>query len=204
MDAQTCILTRRSVRKFTDEPVSRELLEKVVALAAYAPSWKNTQISRYLAIEDPAVQNTIAEEYCLAGANNPNIIKGAPLLVAQTFVKDRCGYNRDGTFTTDREDGWQYYDCGIAAQTFCLAAHDLGLGTVIMGVFDRKRLQAYLEIPQDQELMASSPWDTRRRWAPPPSARTWTCSCPGGNMTEKNPGTTRCRDFSACQKTSAE
>lgn len=99
MDAQTCILTRRSVRKFTDEPVSRELLEKVVALAAYAPSWKNTQISRYLAIEDPAVQNTIAEEYCLAGANNPNIIKGAPLLVAQTFVKDRCGYNRDGTFT---------------------------------------------------------------------------------------------------------
>ena len=84
MDAQTCILTRRSVRKFTDEPVSRELLEKVVALAAYAPSWKNTQISRYLAIEDPAVQNTIAEEYCLTGANNPSIIKGAPLLVAQT------------------------------------------------------------------------------------------------------------------------
>ena len=78
MDAQTCILTRRSVRKFTDESVSRELLEKVVALAAYAPSWKNTQISRYLAIEDPAVQNTIAEEYCLAGANNPSIIKGAP------------------------------------------------------------------------------------------------------------------------------
>ena len=154
MDAQTCILTRRSVRKFTDEPVSRELLEKVAALAAYAPSWKNTQISRYLAIEDPEVRNTIAEEYCLPGANNPNIIKGAPLLVAQTFVKSRCGYERDGTFTTDREDGWQYYDCGIAAQTFCLAAHDLGLATVIMGVFDRKRLQAYLQIPEDQELMA--------------------------------------------------
>ena len=154
MDAQTCILTRRSVRKFTDEPVSHELLEKVAALAAYAPSWKNTQISRYLAIEDPEVRNTIAEEYCLPGANNPNIIKGAPLLVAQTFVKSRCGYERDGTFTTDREDGWQYYDCGIAAQTFCLAAHDLGLATVIMGVFDRKRLQAYLQIPEDQELMA--------------------------------------------------
>ena len=91
MDAQTCILTRRSVRKFTDQPVSHELLEQVVALAAYAPSWKNTQISRYLAIEDPALRNLIAEEYCLPGANNPNIIKGAPLLVAQTFIKDRCG-----------------------------------------------------------------------------------------------------------------
>ena len=154
MDTQTCILTRRSVRKFTAEPVSHELLEKVISLAAYAPSWKNTQISRYLAIEDPAIRNTIAEEYCLPGANNPSIIKGCPLLVAQTFVKNRCGYERDGSFTTDREDGWQYYDCGIAAQTFCLAAHDLGLATVIMGVFDRKRLQAYLQIPEDQELMA--------------------------------------------------
>ena len=105
MDAQTCILTRRSVRKYTGEPVTHEELEKIVSLAAYAPSWKNTQISRYLAIEDPAVRNTIAEEYCLPGANNPNIIKSAPLLVAQTFLKDRCGYNRDGTFTTDREDG---------------------------------------------------------------------------------------------------
>lgn len=71
MDAQTCILTRRSVRQFTDQPVPHELLEDVVALAAYAPSWKNTQISRYLAIEDPAVRETIASEYCLAGANNP-------------------------------------------------------------------------------------------------------------------------------------
>ena len=154
MDAQQCIVTRRSVRKFADRPVPHELLEQVVALAAYAPSWKNTQISRYIAIEDPAVRETIAAKYCLPGANNPTIIRGCPLLVAQTFVKARSGYERDGANTTDREDGWQYYDCGIAAQTFCLAAHDLGLGTVIMGVFDRKRLQEYLQVPEDQELMA--------------------------------------------------
>ena len=78
MDAQTCILTRRSVRQFTDQPVPHELLEDVVALAAYAPSWKNTQISRYLAIEDPAMRETIASEYCLAGANNPAIIAVLP------------------------------------------------------------------------------------------------------------------------------
>ena len=151
MDAQTCILTRRSVRQFTDEPVSRELLEKVVALAAYAPSWKNTQISRYIAIEDPKVLEEICRTYA---PFNARIIGNCPLLIAQTFVKGRSGFERDGSFSTDREAGWQYYDCGIACQTLCLAAHDLGLGTVIMGVFDRKRLQAYLEIPQDQELMA--------------------------------------------------
>ena len=79
MDAQSCILTRRSVRKFTDEPVPHELLEKVVSLAAYAPSWKNTQISRYIAIEDPAVRKEIAS-MCSSSSS-----VGASPLVPQTI-----------------------------------------------------------------------------------------------------------------------
>ena len=154
MDAKTCILTRRSHRKFTDQPVSHAQIEEIVSLAAYAPSWKNTQISRYIAIESDQLKREIAERFCLPGSNNPAIITNCPVLIAQTFVTHRCGFERDGTYTTDREDGWQYYDCGIAAQTFCLAAHDLGLATVIMGVFDRKKLQEFLQIPEDQELMA--------------------------------------------------
>ena len=39
-------------------------------------------------------------------------------------------------------------------QTFCLAAHDLGLGTVIMGVFDRAEVEKSLNVPENQELMA--------------------------------------------------
>ena len=154
MDTQSCILTRRSVRRFTAEPVSHQEIETIISLAAYAPSGKNTQISRYLAIEDDQTKADIIEKFCLPGSNNPAIIRSCPVLIAQTFVKNRCGYERDGSFTTDREDGWQYYDCGIAAQTLCLAAHDLGLSTVIMGVFDRAGLQDYLDIPPDQELMA--------------------------------------------------
>ena len=154
MDAQTCILTRRSVRKFTQEPVSREQLEQIVSLAAYAPSWKNTQISRYIAIESPEARQEIIDRFCYPGSNNPNIIASAPVLIAQTFVAARSGFERDGSYTTDREDGWQYYDCGIAAQTFCLAAHDLGLATVIMVIFDRKGLQEHLQLPEGQELMA--------------------------------------------------
>ena len=115
------------------------------------PSWKNTQISRYIAIEDPKVLEEICRTYA---PFNARIIGNCPLLIAQTFVKGRSGFERDGSFSTDREAGWQYYDCGIACQTLCLAAHDLGLGTVVMGVFDRKGLEAYLQIPEDQELMA--------------------------------------------------
>jgi nitroreductase len=154
MDTQTCILTRRSVRAFAPTPVSHDLLEQLVSLASYAPSWKNTQISRYIALERPEVRDAIAERFCLPGSNNPRIIRSCPTLLAQTFVKNRSGFNRDGSYTTDRNEGWQYYDCGIAAQTFCLAAHDLGLATVIMGAFDRLGLEEYLQLPEDQELMA--------------------------------------------------
>ena len=152
MELKSCILTRRSVRKFLDKSVERETLEQIIATAAYAPSWKNTQISRYIAIEDRSVLDAICRDFL--PQHNANIVSGAPLLIAQTFIKNRCGFERDGSYTTERKDGWQYYDCGIAAQTFCLAAHDAGLGTVIMGIFPHKELGAFLNVPEDQELMA--------------------------------------------------
>lgn len=152
MELKECILTRRSVRKFLDKPVDHETLEQVIATAAYAPSWKNTQISRYIAIEDRAVLETICRDF-LPG-HNANIVSNAPLIIAQTFIKGRSGFERDGSFTTERKDGWQHYDCGIAAQTFCLAAHEAGLGTVIMGIFPHEELGAFLNVPEDQELMA--------------------------------------------------
>ena len=151
MELQEAIRTRRSVRQFTDEKVPHALLEQVVELAAWAPSWKNTQISRYIAIEDPELLKAVCG---YVSDFNARIIEGCKTLVVQTFVTGRCGFERDGSFSTDREDGWQYYDCGIAAQTFSLAAHDLGLGSVIMGVFDRKGLENFLQIPEGQEIMA--------------------------------------------------
>ena len=152
MELKECILTRRSVRRFDARPVPHEVLEQVVAQAAYAPSWKNTQISRYIAIENRAMLDTICRDFL--PEHNANIVSGAPLLIAQTFIKNRCGYERDGSLTTARGEGWQHYDCGIAAQTFCLAAHDAGLGTVVMGIFPHKELGAFLNVPENQELMA--------------------------------------------------
>ncbi len=152
MELKECILTRRSVRKFLDKPVDHETLEQVIATAAYAPSWKNTQISRYIAIEDRTVLDAICRDFL--PEHNANIVSGAPLLIAQTFIKGRSGFERDGTLSTKRGESWQHYDCGIAAQTFCLAAHEAGLGTVIMGIFPHEELGAFLNVPADQELMA--------------------------------------------------
>ncbi len=152
MQTIDCITSRRSIRKFTEEPVSHEVLEKIIAAAAYSPSWKNTQIVRYIAIEDPALKNKIATECTTGFTYNGGTMANAPMLIAVTVIKNRCGYERDGSFTTNRKDTWQMFDAGIASQTFCLAAHEYGLGTVIMGIFD-DTLSDVLEIPEDRELV---------------------------------------------------
>ena len=132
METLECIKTRRSVRKFKTDSVSKETIEKLVLAASYAPSWKNTQTTRYIAITNEEVKARLATECC--AEHNAQIINGAPLLIATLIVDKRSGFERDGSFSTSRKDAWQAFDNGIATQTLCLAANDLGLGTVVMGL----------------------------------------------------------------------
>ena len=156
MTAKECILGRRSIRKFKADAVDHELLKQIVETASYAPSWKHTQITRYIVVEG-VLKDKIATEGTTIYPGNGTIIQNAPALVAVTVIKNRSGYERDGSFSTDRGDGWQMYDAGVASQTFCLAAHEAGLGTVIMGLFDRSTVEALLQLPEDRELVALIP-----------------------------------------------
>ena len=130
MTAKECITGRRSIRKFKADAISHDLLNEIIETASYAPSWKNTQITRYIAVEDPALKAQIAQKATAAHPNNANIINGAPVLMVITLIKNRSGYERDGSFTTSKGDHWQMFDAGVAAQTFCLAAYEKGLGSV--------------------------------------------------------------------------
>ncbi|HJB47072.1 MAG TPA: nitroreductase family protein [Candidatus Mediterraneibacter surreyensis] len=152
MNVTECLKTRRSIRKYTAEPVDHSVIDSIVSLASYSPSWKNTQITRYIAIEDSSLLAEIADKY--TPEYNSNIIRQLNVLIAVTFKKGRCGYERDGSFTTKKGDRWQMFDVGVACQSFCLAAWDHGLGTVIMGVFDEDGISKLLDLPEDQELAA--------------------------------------------------
>lgn len=156
MTAKECILGRRSIRKFKSDPVPHELLAQIVETASYAPSWKHTQITRYIAIEGE-LKEKIAREGTSLYPGNGKIISNAPVLIAVTIIKNRSGYERDGSFSTPRGDGWQMYDAGVASQTFCLAAYEQGLGTVILGLFDQAPVEAMLQLPEDRELVALIP-----------------------------------------------
>lgn len=155
MTAQECIKGRRSIRKFTDQPVSHELLAEIVETASYAPSWKHTQIVRYIAVEGDTKERLAK---CTSTfPNNGAIMESAPMVIAVTIIKGRSGFERDGSYTTKRGDSWQMFDAGIASEAFCLAAYEQGLGTVILGIFDEEEASSLLEVPEGRELVALIP-----------------------------------------------
>ena len=157
METRTCIETRRSVRKFTEQEVTPEVLEQIVAAAAWAPSWKNTQVVRYHAVRTQEIKDRIAREGVMDFTWNTKIMQGAPVLVVMTMVTGRSGFEKDGSFSTSKGTHWQSFDAGIAAQTFCLAAHDLGLGSVILGVIDEAAIRGILNLPEGEEIAALIP-----------------------------------------------
>ena len=155
MTAKECITGRRSIRRFTDRPVSHELLSRIVETASFAPSWKNTQITRYIAVEGEA-KAALAKCTSLFPGNGA-IMESAPVVIAVTIITGRSGYERDGSFSTPKGDRWQMYDAGIASEAFCLAAHEEGLGTVILGLFDEEEAAKLLNLPEGRQLAALIP-----------------------------------------------
>lgn len=154
MEAMECIKTRRSCRKFKEEAVSHEVLETIVGAAAYAPSWKNTQITRYIVVENKEKIEKIATDCVLGFEYNTKTIRNCADLVVVTMVKNRSGYEKDGSYTTSKEDRWEMFDAGIATQTFCLAAHEQGVGSVIMGIFDETKIAEVIDVPEGQQVAA--------------------------------------------------
>ena len=141
MDAITCIKTRRSVRKFTDEMVPAETVREIVELASYAPSWKNTQVIRYTLVEDADVIARIAAEGVMDFPLSQKTVSRAKQIMVVTYKDGICGFEKNGDYSTSKEDRWEMFDAGIATQTFCLAAHEKGVGTVILEYLMMQRLR---------------------------------------------------------------
>ena len=157
MTGKEMILGRRSIRKYSDKPVDEAVLREIVEEASYSPSWKHTQITRYIAVTDKALKEKIASEGTTIWPGNGDIIRQAPVLMAVCAVEKRSGFERDGSFSTEREDRWEFFDTGIASQTLCLAAYEHGLGSVILGLFDIDTVASLLEVPEGQKVVALIP-----------------------------------------------
>lgn len=136
MEFWEAILTRRSIRKFKSHPIPDELIEKILRAGMQAPSARNKQPWHFVLVKNREMLDKISEVHPYA-----YMLKEAPLGILI------CG---DSEIETTIE--YIVQDCSAATQNMLLAAHDLGLGAVWLGIFPReqrvKAMRELLEIPE--------------------------------------------------------
>lgn len=139
MDALQAILSRRSIRAYTGEPVSAEMIETVLRAAMAAPSAGNQQPWRFVVL-------TERERLDAAATTTPYgvVLRRAPCAIVV------CADTHD----LKHEVMWQQ-DCSAAAENALLAAHALGLGAVWLGFWPKQErvapLKAVLGLPDGVE-----------------------------------------------------
>lgn len=116
-DVLETILTRRSVRRFSDTPVGEADVERLLRAAMAAPSAGNQQVWRFVVIRDRDVLGKLADASPYA-----SMLPAAPLAIV---VCAETG--------TEKHPGFWVQDCSAATQNILLAAHELGLGAVWLG-----------------------------------------------------------------------
>lgn len=111
------ILTRVSVRRFTDAPVTDDELTAILHAAMSAPSGVNKQPWEFIVVDDRDLLSQLADALPYA-----KMTANAPVAIVV------CG-NRDRFLPDEDENLWEQ-DCSAASENILLAAHALGLGGV--------------------------------------------------------------------------
>lgn len=151
MELQETIEKRRSIRKYKKQKISHQDIETIIQTAILAPSWKNSQVTRYYVVES---EDVLKQVKLALPEFNQNNVKDAPVLIIPTIVLNRSGFERDGTPTNELENGWGYYDCGLHNMNLLLKATELGLSTLIIGIRNQDMIRNILEIPETESIVS--------------------------------------------------
>jgi nitroreductase len=119
MDALDALLTRRSIRRYTDEPVTDEQVETLLRAAMAAPTAFNQRSWRFVVVRDPEVRTALSQASKYAGP-----LAAAPVAIVV------CGDTR-----AEQHPGiYWVQDCTAALENLLTAANAMGLGAVWIGV----------------------------------------------------------------------
>ncbi|MFH1449378.1 MAG: nitroreductase [bacterium] len=134
------IKDRRSVREFTDQEISKDLIEEILEVGRWAPSGLNNQPWKFLVVTKKEVLNEISNY-----TKYQEIIKAAKLLIV-VFLDKEASYH----YLKDVQA------VGACLQNMLLFIHELGLGACWLGEIlnQSKDLSKYLGISDHLELMA--------------------------------------------------
>ena len=122
MEIQKAILTRRSIRKYTNEKISEDLITAILRAAMYAPSAMNQQPWHFIVVDDSALLKKLSQ-----------IHPYGEMLSDASFGILVCGDEK----LQLTKDYWPV-DCSNATQNLLLSAHGYGLGAVWLGVYPRE------------------------------------------------------------------
>lgn len=155
VDLMEMIKSRRSIRKYDDKPVPEELLIQILESVRWAPSWANSQCWEIVIIKDPGTKLKLQKTFPPAGNPALKAIVQAPVVLALCAKMGVSGYYKE-KITTKFGD-WMMYDLGLCTQNICMTAHALGLGTVIVGLFNQETAGRIVNIPDEYELVSLIP-----------------------------------------------
>jgi len=154
MEVLEAIETRRSIRRYKTTPVDDKTIEIVLEAARWAPSWANTQCWRFILVRDGDIKSELANTLSIGNAAT-DAIKNAPVVIVACAELEKAGYS-GGKPITNKGD-WYMFDVALAMQNLALAAHSLGLGTVIIGAMDAKKAASILEVPEGFCVVGMTP-----------------------------------------------
>lgn len=135
---------RFSVRRFKDQDVEQEKIDKLIEAARIAPSAKNVQPWHFVVIKDKEKRAKLTD-IC----KGQKFVSQAPVSIAV------CANHRDYTMTC----GEKAYtvDATIAAEHIALEAVELGLGTCWLGAFYADQLAELIELPEEYKVVTLLP-----------------------------------------------
>ncbi len=134
MDVFKAIETRRSIRKYKDQPIPDEVLGKILEAARLAPSASNRQPWVMVVVRDKE-QKMLASKAC---SNMDHVAKCAAFIAC--FV--------------DPRQKWSIVDGAIALENVSLAAWDAGIGSCWIGYYDEDHMKSVLHIPSEDKIVA--------------------------------------------------
>jgi nitroreductase len=164
MDVFEAIRNRRSIRRYKTDPVDDETVNKVLEAAHWAPSWGNTQCWRFIVVRASGIKNEIADNLLKIKVDNELVenaaataVRRAPVLLVVCAEMGKAGYTQEGVMVTDKGECWYMFDIALAVENMTLAAHALGLGTVIVGGFDAASTARILDVPDGYKVVTMTP-----------------------------------------------
>jgi nitroreductase len=138
MDVMEAIKGRRSIRQFTDQPIEKEKLQRLLEAARWAPSGGNLQTWRFIVVASPS-QRELVKKFA------PGIFAMPSAFIVICAEME--------TNANEWKQRLCLADCAIASQNIMLAAHEMGIGTCVALSYAKSAISEILELPDNVEPM---------------------------------------------------